>query len=133
MEKRIKKNGVTVIWNDEEIKDLFSVTNALYKITLPNNQVYYGSAELLADRIINHCSHVNGKQKTLFGMALKKYKAIKVSLINEYETIDEARKAEKRFINIMAKKVYNKLDNSLDDFCSVVNTVLLNSELYLNC
>ena len=133
MEKRIKKNGVTVIWNDEEIKDLCSVTNALYKITLPNNQVYYGSAELLADRIINHCSHVNGKQKTLFGMALKKYKTIKVSLINEYETIDEARKAEKRFINIMAKKVYNKLDNSLDDFCSVVNTVLLNSELYLNC
>lgn len=133
MEKRIKKNGVTVIWNDEEIKDLFSVTNALYKITLPNNQVYYGSAELLADRIISHCSHVNGKQKTLFGMALKKYKTIKVSLIDEYETIDEARKAEKRFINIMAKKVYNKLDNSLDDFCTVVNTVLLNSELYLNC
>ena len=132
MEKRIKKNGVVVIWDDEEIKDLFSVTNALYKITLPNNQVYYGSAELLADRIINHCSHVNGKQKTLFGMALKKYKVIKVSLINEYETIDEARRAEKRFINIMAKKVYNKLD-SPDDFCSAVNTVLLNSELYLNC
>lgn len=131
MEKRIKKNGVTVIWDDEEIKDLFSVTNALYKITLPNNQVYYGSAELLADRIINHCSHVNGKQKTLFGLALKKYKVIKVSLINEYETIDEARRAEKRFINIMAKKVYNKLDGS-DDFCQSVNTVLLNSELYLN-
>lgn len=132
MEKSIKKNGVTVIWDDEEIKDLFSVTNALYKITLPNNQVYYGSAELLADRIINHCSHVNGKHKTLFGMALKKYKVIKVSLINEYETIDEARKAEKRFINIMAKKVYNKLDG-YDDFYSVVNTVLLNSEFYLSC
>jgi hypothetical protein len=74
---------------------------------------------------------VNGKQKTLFGLALKKYKVIKVSLINEYETIDEARRAEKRFINIMAKKVYNKLDGS-DDFCQSVNTVLLNSELYLN-
>lgn len=133
MEKKIEKNGITVIWNDDQIKDMFSVTNALYKILLPNKQLYYGSAELLADRIINHCTHINSisNQNRLFNTALKKYKTIKVSVVGEYETIDKAREAEKRFISKMARRLYEKLGNE-GDFSNVVNKVLLNSEFYLN-
>ena len=79
MEKQIEKHGVTIIWDDDEIKDMFYLTNVVYRITLPNKQVYYGSAELLADRIINHCTHINLKaaQERLFNIALKKYKKIR--------------------------------------------------------
>ena len=134
MEKHITKHGVKIIWDDDEIKDMFYVTNALYKITLPNKQVYYGSAELLADRIINHCTHINLKtaQERLFNTALRKYKIIKVSVVGEYNTIYEAREAEKKFINKISKKVYQKLGN-VGDFKEVVNTVILNSDLYPNC
>lgn len=133
MEKQITKHGVTIIWDDSEIKDLFYLTNVVYKITLPNRQVYYGSAELLADRIINHCTHINLKtaQERLFNIALRKYKTIKVSLVGKYNTIYEAREAEKKFINKVSKKVYEKLGGT-GNFTKVVNTVLLNSDLYLS-
>lgn len=131
MEKKIRKNGITFVWDDEQTDML--TTNALYKFILPNKQVYYGSAGLLIDRVINHCTHVNSKssQERLFYVALKKYKTLKVSLVEEYETIDEARESEKRFINKMAKKVYEKLGGN-GNFSTMVHTVLLNSDLYTN-
>ena len=134
MEKYITKHGVKIIWDDDKIKDMFYVTNVVYRITLPNRQMYYGSAELLADRIINHCTHINLKtaQERLFNAALKKYMTIKVSVVGEYKTIYEAREAEKKFINKISKKIYQKLGN-VGDFKEVVNTVILNSDLYVNC
>lgn len=133
MEKKIKKNGVIVIWDDEQINDVFSVTNAVYKIMLPNLQVYYGSAELLADRIINHCTHINLKKgrNRLFSKALNKYKTIKVSLVGQYDTIEEARIAEKKIIKKASKLVYNKLGGK-GNFNDIVHTTMLNSDLYLN-
>lgn len=133
MEKKIDKNGITVIWDDNEIKDMFYVKNALYKLTLPNKQVYYGSAELLGDRIINHCTHVNLKtaQYRLFNSALKRYKKMKVSLIGEYETINEARDAEKKFIKGIGKRMYKRL-GEIGNYTEVVNKVILNSQLYAN-
>ena len=134
MEKSIKKNDVIVIWDDEQINDMFSITNSVYKIMLPNLQVYYGSAELLADRIINHCTHINLKKgrNRLFSKALNKYKTIKVSLVGQYDTIGEARMAEKKIIKKASKLVYDKLGGK-GNFSDVVHTTLLNSDLYVNC
>lgn len=129
MEKKICKNGVTFVWDDEQTDML--TTNALYKFLLPNKQIYYGSAELLIDRVINHCTHVNSKslEEKLFNAALKKYKIIKVSLVGSYNTIDEAREHEKRFISKMADYIYKKLGGN-GDYTAIVNSVILNTKLY---
>ena len=129
MEKKIRKNGVTFVWDDEQTDML--ATNALYKFLLPNKQIYYGSAELLIDRVISHCTHVNSKisQERLFNSVLKKYKLIKVSLVEKYDTIKEAREAEKRFIPKMADIIYSKLGN-IGDYETIVHKVMLNAELY---
>ena len=132
MEKQIKKNGVNIIWDTKQIKDMFGTRNVIYKILLPNLQFYYGSAELLGDRIINHCTHINSKynKNRLFNLALKKYKTIKISIVGEYNTIDDARKAEKKFIRKVSELIYKKL-GSKGNFTDVVHTTLLNSDLYL--
>lgn len=120
----MKKNGIEITWNNPE--DLHK-TNVVYSLFFPDNKFYIGSAELLVDRIINHATHVNGKNDLLVRKALKKYGKVVVYAMKTYNSIDEAKSCETQLINMEAKKVWEKMGKPHNKK-KFINSVMLNKK-----
>lgn len=105
--------------------------NVLYGFRFPNHQVYYGSAKLLFKRLESHISHYKSDYKHMMPItkAIEKFKTFHVRVIKEFDTIEEARDAEVRFIRKVSEKIYEKQGGN-GDFADVVSGVMLNKKLY---
>lgn len=126
MLKRIK--GITVYYDNKE--DLLK-ENVLYAFRFPNHQVYYGSAKFLINRIESHISHYSSSYKHMIPVtkAIEKFKSFHVSVLKEFETIEEARDVEVRFIRKASEKIYRR-NGGKGDFKKIVGGTLLNKVLY---
>ena len=129
--KRKEINGITVFYDEP---DLFSIINAVYLIQfIESGRFYYGYSKNPSDRINEHCTHINSVDNSdrLLNMALNEEKKIKFSIISTYNTPEEANEYEKRLIHKEADRIYEKL-GGFGEYQTVVNTSMLNIELYTN-
>ena len=131
MIKQINKNDVIVMWDTNNIEDMFSTINAVYALEFFNKQIYIGSCGNLADRIIGHCTHKNSKSKGINPL-LEINPCFKVHLIKSFDTIEEARKYEKKLIKKYSNKIYDTLLDNEKNFRKIVRKAMINSVLYEN-
>ena len=125
MRKIQKQNGISFLWESNNIQDMANTTNAVYMLTFPNGSLYVGSCMNLASRIFNHCDSHNSRHDGLRLLrAINKFKQFKVGLVESCQTIEQARKKEKMLIKAIADDISNKIGKES------VKTLMLNTRIY---
>lgn len=106
MIKKVIKKGVLIVYDTENVKEIFAVNNAVYALEFPSDKIYIGSCKDLSSRIIQHCSN---SSNSVVKSEINRYKKFKLTVVDACNRIDEAREIEKKIIH-----KFNKSSNIIN-------------------
>lgn len=104
----------------------------IYALIFPDNSIYIGSCtQNLGDRIQNHATHYM-PNRTRKDKAIKKFRAFRVVVLRECNSVEELKYYERKYIHSVANNITQfdldkEYDDSLKDY---VKYQLLNDVLF---